>query len=240
MKRVFAAAAFVGVIVFASIAQAAPVIGFAVEGLFSPGAGDNPVGNTLQDRTAQGLGGLNNGLAIEYFIPLGNASGIYGAGNTNGNNGFGQVSDTGNGGGTLSMFLRFNVANTGPHELSILFEDLDLVGANDPPGFLENVNVFDENGNSLTGLIDDITSILVTGDANTIQTAVIALPSVTSPLFLQLDFISSLANGKGRNTPEYLIAAVTPVPIPAALPLFAGALGLFGLFGWRRKRARCA
>ncbi len=26
------------------------------------------------------------------------------------------------------------------------------------------------------------------------------------------------------------------VPLPAALPLFAGALGLFGLFGWRRKR----
>ncbi len=30
---------------------------------------------------------------------------------------------------------------------------------------------------------------------------------------------------------------VTPVPLPAALPLLAGALGLFGLFGWRRKRA---
>ena len=30
---------------------------------------------------------------------------------------------------------------------------------------------------------------------------------------------------------------VTPVPLPAALPLFAGALGLFGLFGWRRRRA---
>ncbi len=30
---------------------------------------------------------------------------------------------------------------------------------------------------------------------------------------------------------------VTPIPLPAALPLFAGALGLLGLFGWRRKRA---
>lgn len=29
---------------------------------------------------------------------------------------------------------------------------------------------------------------------------------------------------------------LTPVPIPAALPLFAGALGLMGFLGWRRRR----
>ena len=240
MKNLFAAAAFAGAVLLSSIATAAPVIGYAVEGLFSPGAGDTPVGNTLVDRSAQGLGGLNNGLAIEYFIPLGDASGVYGAGNTNGNNGFGQVSDAGNGGGTLSLFLRFDVANTGPHRLSILFEDLDLIGAGDPPGFLENINVFDESGTSLTGLIDDITNVLVTGGADTIQTAEIALPSVTTPLFLQLDFTSSLANGYGFNTPEYLIAAVTPVPLPAALPLFAGALGMLGFMGWRRRRSTTA
>ena len=28
----------------------------------------------------------------------------------------------------------------------------------------------------------------------------------------------------------------TATPIPAALPLFAGGLGVVGLFGWRRKR----
>lgn len=33
---------------------------------------------------------------------------------------------------------------------------------------------------------------------------------------------------------------VSAVPLPAALPLFAGALGLFGLLGWRRKRAAAA
>lgn len=32
------------------------------------------------------------------------------------------------------------------------------------------------------------------------------------------------------------LATATPVPLPAALPLFAGGLGLFGLLGWRRKR----
>ncbi len=29
---------------------------------------------------------------------------------------------------------------------------------------------------------------------------------------------------------------IQPVPVPAALPLLAGGLGLFGLMGWRRKR----
>lgn len=31
---------------------------------------------------------------------------------------------------------------------------------------------------------------------------------------------------------------VNPTPLPAALPLFAGGLGVLGLLGWRRKRAR--
>ena len=39
MKRLCAAAAFVGAMVFASMAQAAPIIGYAVEGLSSPGIG---------------------------------------------------------------------------------------------------------------------------------------------------------------------------------------------------------
>ncbi len=32
------------------------------------------------------------------------------------------------------------------------------------------------------------------------------------------------------------VGAVSAVPLPAALPLFAGGIGLLGLFGWRRKR----
>lgn len=33
---------------------------------------------------------------------------------------------------------------------------------------------------------------------------------------------------------------VAPVPLPAALPLLAGALGFLGLVGWRRRRASAA
>jgi len=33
---------------------------------------------------------------------------------------------------------------------------------------------------------------------------------------------------------------VSPVPLPAALPLFASGLGALGLLGWRRKRKGAA
>ena len=36
------------------------------------------------------------------------------------------------------------------------------------------------------------------------------------------------------------VVTVTAVPLPAALPLFAGGLGLMGLMGWRRKRKATA
>ncbi len=34
--------------------------------------------------------------------------------------------------------------------------------------------------------------------------------------------------------------SLAPVPLPAALPLFASGLGILGLFGWRRKRVAAA
>lgn len=40
----------------------------------------------------------------------------------------------------------------------------------------------------------------------------------------------------GQVQQSRFVTPLTPVPLPAALPLFAGGLGLLGLFGWRRKR----
>lgn len=203
----------------------AGTIGVAVDGV--NGA---LVGNTLVNRPSLG------GDAIEYFIPLGNGSGVYGAGGT-GDNGFGQTSDFGNGGGVLSMFLMFTpVSTTTPSQLNIWFEDLDLVGVNDPNGFLETVNVIDAGGSSIVGgPITNISNLLVSGDDDS-QLLSLALGVVaTNPFFLQLNFSSSFSS-YGTNTPEYLIAEVTPVPLPAALPLFAGSIGLIGFLGWRRKR----
>ncbi len=40
---------------------------------------------------------------------------------------------------------------------------------------------------------------------------------------------------------EFARVSVNPVPLPAALPLYATGLGLMGLFGWwRRRRAAAA
>jgi hypothetical protein len=41
-------------------------------------------------------------------------------------------------------------------------------------------------------------------------------------------------------TTAFVIASVTATPLPAALPLFAGGLGMMGLLGWRRKRKSAA
>jgi hypothetical protein len=38
----------------------------------------------------------------------------------------------------------------------------------------------------------------------------------------------------------FVIASVAATPLPGALPLFAGGLGMMGLLGWRRKRKSAA
>lgn len=42
------------------------------------------------------------------------------------------------------------------------------------------------------------------------------------------------------NKADQLLILTQPVPVPAALPLFASALGLFGVFNYRRKKAQLA
>lgn len=168
--------------------------------------------------------------AIEYYIPLGEDDGTYGVG------GFGTSSDTGRGGGTLAMWLRFAPVTAGKGaKLNILFEDLDLMGANDPTGFFETVDVFDKNGVSLTDKITHISNPLVAGNAATQQLLQVLLPAlVDNPLYVRLDFTANYT-GWGRNTPEYLTAQVTQTPLPAAVWLFGSALlGFIGLS--RRKK----
>ncbi len=190
--------------------------------------------------------------AIKYFIPLGHHSGTYGVG---GGSGFGTTHDHGFGGGTLSMILAFKpIDPTKNGVLSILFEDLDLIGANDPSNFLESIEIFDQTGASVAGLIDDIAANIITGDANTTQLLNLPLGSLgagamggnLSTYYVQLDFVASLSgHHKGKNTPEYLIATIdeapgtiSVVPLPASLPLFGTGLAVIGFIGWRRKQRK--
>lgn len=61
-------------------------------------------------------------------------------------------------------------------------------------------------------------------------------PNLFSNIGLQITFFGDFFNG-GVDNVVYSAGGSTVVPLPAALPLMAGGLGLLGLMGWRRKRA---
>ena len=219
-RKVSIVLAAIGAMYFSSNASALPIIGVAVDDFTTP----DGVGST-EYRSALG------GDAIKYYIPLENTDCTYGDGTC------GTVSDSGNGGGILSMNMMFTPVDMVASSLSILFEDLDLKDANDPWGFFESIQVFDGAGTKLTPLITDISSRLVIGDRNTQQLLSLDLGILTSDTyFMTLNFQAEYYRD-GRNTPEYLIASInqTSVPEPSILALLS--LGLFGVGVARRKKA---
>ena len=225
-SKMLCAAALAVVVVGLVSAASAATIGVTVAGNGS----NTVVGSTAAPGAGPDGGNQLGTTAVQYFIPLGNTSGVYGVSN------YGLAADSGNGGGTEQMFLRFSPVS-GNSVLTVRFQDLDLSGANDPAGFLESLRVFTGGGTALTPLITDIGG-LVTGDHNA-QILTLALGVVNDPLWLRLDFRAS-SSFNGTNTAEYLVASVSQVPLPAALPLFATGLGALGLLGWRRKRKALA
>ncbi len=229
-----AAVVIAGLMMFGQPANAA-VVGQAVATF-----GADPSGGTVGTlSTALDASGLGTG-AIKYFIPLSTNSGTYGVTNSGA---FGTVSDNGIGGGVLAMNLSFlGVSTTQSSVLNIFFEDLDLIGVNDPTGFLETVQLFDNNG-PITSKIIDLSSSLVSTSGvspNEMVTLSLNLGVLSDALFgVQLRFDSSYAPG-GDNTPEYLRAEVSAVPLPPALPLFLTALLGLGLYRRRRQRKMMA
>lgn len=225
--RVFSA--LVGFAAAAGLLFAAPAANAAIIGVAVDPSDNSVVGNTE-------IRPLLGGEAIKYFITLGNDSGVYGVDD---GGMFGLEPDVGNGGGTLSMYLLFSPVTAGAeYTLSILFEDLDLVGANDPDGFLESVNVLSADGmTSFSGGMITTIGGMITGDADTQQLLTLSLGTIGGdPFLLRLDF-QAMFNKKGKNTPEYLRAWITEVPIPGALPLFLAGLAGFGFATRRRKKA---
>src|SRR5690349_21013288 len=198
-------------------ATATTITGVAVSSVGSTGGA---VGLT-EDRPLLG------GKAIEYFVPLGDSSGTYGAGSSCGGQGFGTCADFGNGGGTLSMVLRFSpITASVPSFLTVKFEDLDLKGVNDPNGFFESLNVF-RGATSITGgWITNISSPLVDGDHNSQTLKLLLNAPINDPLYLVLNFKANYDFFR-TNTAEYPRATIDvgdqappiPTPLPGALLL---------------------
>ncbi len=223
LRKVSTVLAVTGLMIFAPIAGAVPIIGVAVDNFTD----QNVVGST-ENR------GVLGGNAIKYYIPLAGSDCTYGVGSC------GLVSDIGNGGATLSMNLKFTPLNLAASTLFINFEDLDLINANDPSNFLESVQVFDGVGTDLTGLITNINSSYFSGDSLTQQLTVDLGTLASGTYFTTLNFKADYNSWrKGRNTPEYLIASIEQeaVPEPATLALLS--LGLFGV-GVAGKRKQMA
>jgi hypothetical protein len=63
---------------------------------------------------------------------------------------------------------------------------------------------------------------------------------VSHPLTTADDFFFFVANGGTNNVLIGTVTAVSAVPLPGALPLFASGLVGLGLLGWRRKRKNAA
>jgi len=200
-----------------------------------------------------GIQDPNTGV-VKYYIPLnGDDSGVYGVDDSPkcGIGSVGTCSDSGSGFGyddeskfALRMNIYFdlsNLVNKDNAVLDIWFDDLDLVGINDPGWFFESVSV---SGKKAGGALTNIASTKTL--ASEISTATqdpftwslslssLDLDNTDNDVWIQLECDSKMTiTGSASNTPEYLKATISTVPVPAAVWLFGTAL--IGFVGMSRK-----
>lgn len=92
----------------------------------------------------------------------------------------------------------------------------------------EDFIIFDDTNTQVGG------TFTISGGANSTQFFDLTAFNIVGKFFT----IVGLESGSGNRGVRIAELSVTPVPLPAALPLFAGGLGLLGLLGWRRKRSQ--
>lgn len=183
---------------------------------------------------AAGIGAVATDI-IGYYIPLDGSDCTFGTA------GCGTTADTGTGGALMTMWIKYKAVAAGNSFLNLFFEDLDLDGANDPAGFLEQVAVYNTS-ESLVATFTDITDPDTSGTASTQQIASVALGNLAAGDYWAKLVFSASSPG-GTNTPEFLIAAIDsqsaipPVPLPAAGWMLLAALGGLGAASRRRKAA---
>ncbi|HSM40704.1 MAG TPA: hypothetical protein VK862_08125 [Afifellaceae bacterium] len=190
----------------------------------------------IGSNTAVAAGNVGADGTIRFFVPLSSAdSGTFGVGT-------GTSSDTCSGGGTdscsggtLDMYLRFDPVVSGSNLLRLEFDDLDLSGVNDPGSFLESIEIFDSLATSLALITSVPNPFVVSADPD--KQIIEILVNAAAPTFwAKLTFVSGqIPYSSARNTEELLLATISPVPVPAALPLFAAGLAGIGAARLRRR-----
>lgn len=95
-------------------------------------------------------------------------------------------------------------------------------------------------GADVGGLALDFFGLRLDDSSNSVFSDALILPTALS--LLDFDSTGFFVSFGPINTPSVVSGtidklSVTAVPLPAALPLLAGGVGLLGLLGWRRKRA---
>jgi len=223
--RLFAAA---GILALAQL-------GSAQAALISTGVPVDSNGNPVA------AGNVDPNGTISFYIPLsGGHAGTFGVGGV----GLSAGSFSGNGGaGSMDMYLSFS-PTAGGTTLQLLFEDLDLIGVNDPSGFLENVAVYTFDMSSQLAFVDNVSDPEVVlantnGLNQELQISLLSLLPLGDPFLVKLRFTAGAI--KGTNTVETLRAnliGTTSVPEPASLLSFGiGQIGLGFLAVRRRSRA---
>ena len=227
----------------------AATIGALVDGSGNPLTSFAPTSAEDQAGVAQiaGAAGASVDDVIGYFIPLADVTdggcsygkktySFKGSGGNNRSAVCGQDRDYGSGGSTLRMFLDFVSVEGGDSVLNLFFEDLDLLGLNDPENFTETVSVWRRESGSVTNLASffDDSDPRVSGDTGTQLVLRIALGDLVagSTVKIRLDFTANY-DRNAWNSPEYMVATISAVPVPAAGLMLLGALG--GLAAFRRR-----
>jgi hypothetical protein len=141
--------------------------------------------------------------------------------------------------GTSDVTISTTATANGPYAFTehyaALFNNSPISGQVPAGSSLTDANAADISLTNTAGLLT-----LGNNNGGTLSTLTLAAGTYYLRLFGLLPGNINSGHALTGVSGSIAAAAIAATPIPAALPLFASALGLFGFLGWRRKSAAAA